>query len=214
MSFQKVRHLLIYSLADDIIDEEEFVLLYNAYDSGNALYPYREYDGFELDSLELDECLANFRVNKADLPRLAAALRIPARFRCHQGTVCSGLEGLCILLKRLAYPCRYFDMIHLFARPVPELCMLHNVVLEWVFENHGHHLTSWNQRFLSSVCLEQYAQAIRRMGSPLPNCFGFVDGTVRPIARPDENQRVVYNGHKRVHALKFQSLVTPNGFDC
>ena len=211
MSFQKVRHSLIYSLADDIIDEEEFVLLYNAYDSGNALYPYREYDGFELDSLELDECLANFRVNKADLPRLAAALRIPARFRCHQGTVCSGLEGLCILLKRLAYPCRYFDMIHLFARPVPELCMLHNVVLEWVFENHGHHLTSWNQPFLSSVCLEQYAQAIRRMGSPLPNCFGFVDGTVRPIARPDENQRVVYNGHKRVHALKFQSLVTPNG---
>ena len=49
------------------------------------------------------------------------------------------------------------------------------------------------------------------MGSPLPNCFGFVDGTVRPIARPDENQRVVYNGHKRVHALKIQSFVTPNG---
>ena len=103
MSFQKVRHSLIYSLADDIIDEEEFVLLYNAYDSGNALYPYREYDGFELDSLGLDECLANFRVNKAVLPRLAAALRIPARFICHQGTVCSGLEGLCILLKRLAF---------------------------------------------------------------------------------------------------------------
>ena len=94
---------------------------------------------------------------------------------------------------------------------VSELCMLHNVVLEWVFENRGHHLTSWNQPFLSSVCLEQYAQAIRRMGSPLPNCFGFVDGTVHPIARPDENQRVVYNGHMRVHALKFQSRVTPNG---
>lgn len=51
------------------------------------------------------------------------------------------------------------------------------------------------------------------MGSPLPNCFGFVDGTVRPISRPDENQRLVYNGHKRVHALKFQSLVVPNGLD-
>ena len=24
-------------------------------------------------------------------------------------------------------------------------------------------------------------------------------------------QRVIYNGHKRVHALKFQSIVTPNG---
>ena len=47
--------------------------------------------------------------------------------------------------------------------------------------------------------------------SLLRNCFGFVDGTVRPISRPDENQRVVYNGHKRVHGLKFQSVVIPNG---
>ena len=42
-------------------------------------------------------------------------------------------------------------------------------------------------------------------------CFGFVDGTVRPTARPDQHQRVMYNGHKRVHAIKFQSLVLLNG---
>ena len=42
-------------------------------------------------------------------------------------------------------------------------------------------------------------------------CFGFVDKTVRPISRPDERQRIVYNGHKRVHALKFQSLSLANG---
>ena len=45
----------------------------------------------------------------------------------------------------------------------------------------------------------------------LNNCFGFIDGTAGPIARPGENQRVVYNGHKRVDALKFQSLALPNG---
>ena len=38
----------------------------------------------------------------------------------------------------------------------------------------------------------------------------FFDGTVRPICWPQETQRVVYNGHKRVHAIKFQSVVTPN----
>ena len=38
-----------------------------------------------------------------------------------------------------------------------------------------------------------------------------MDGTVRPICRPSQNQRIVYNGHKRAHALKFQSVVTPNG---
>ena len=45
----------------------------------------------------------------------------------------------------------------------------------------------------------------------MSNCWGFVDGTVRPIARPGEYQRVLYNGYKRVHALKFQSVVAPNG---
>ena len=34
---------------------------------------------------------------------------------------------------------------------------------------------------------------------------------MRSIARPDKNQRTVYNGHKRVHALKFQSIALPNG---
>ena len=32
-----------------------------------------------------------------------------------------------------------------------------------------------------------------------------------PISRPNQNQRLVYNGHKKVHALKFQSVVAPNG---
>ena len=42
-------------------------------------------------------------------------------------------------------------------------------------------------------------------------CFGFIDGTVRPICRPQENQGIVYNGHKRVHALKYQSVALPCG---
>lgn len=51
MSFQKVRDSLIYCLADNVIDYEEFVLLYNAYESKNAAYPYWEYEDFCLDSL-------------------------------------------------------------------------------------------------------------------------------------------------------------------
>lgn len=38
---------------------------------------------------------------------------------------------------------------------------------------------------------------------------------MRPICRPGQNQRVLYNvsGHKKVHAIKFQSIVVPNGLD-
>ena len=39
-----------------------------------------------------------------------------------------------------------------------------------------------------------------------------MDGTVLQICRPNERiQRILFNGHKRVHALKFQSVVAPNG---
>ena len=55
-------------------------------------------------------------------------------------------------------------------------------------------------------------KVVHRKGSPLDNCFGFVDGTVHPICRPGTvNQSLLYNGHKRVHVIKFQSVVTPDG---
>lgn len=49
------------------------------------------------------ECEAEFRFRKMDIPVLATvlaeALDIPDRFICEQGTVCDGIEGLCILLR-------------------------------------------------------------------------------------------------------------------
>ena len=64
---------------------------------------------------------------------------------------------------------------------------------------------------LNPAALQIYSNAIGDRGATLHNCFGFVDGTVRPVYRPGEHQRVIYNDHKRVHALKFQSVALPNG---
>ena len=64
---------------------------------------------------------------------------------------------------------------------------------------------------LNPHSLEIYSNAITAKGSPLDNCFGFIDGTVRPISKPGQNQRVFYYGHKRVHSIKFQSVALPNG---
>ena len=72
-------------------------------------------------------------------------------------------------------------------------------------------MKEFSEQNVQLVCIETYAHAVHQKGSPLSNCFGFIDGTVRPICRPRENQRIVYNGHKRVHALKFQSVALPNG---
>lgn len=56
-----------------------------------------------------------------------------------------------------------------------------------------------NIRLRLSSKLEEYAQPASHGGAAIKNCFGFIDGTVRPICRPDQNQREVSNGHNKVH---------------
>ena len=51
-----------------------------------------------------------------------------------------------------------------------------------------------------------YADAVHQSGAALDNCWGFIDGTVRPVCRPGVNQRVLYNGHKRVHSKHKNSI--------
>ena len=211
MYFRDFRELLVYSYAENSISDEDFVLLYELYASKNPDFLYEDYSQFELDDLGDAECRADFRVEKRHLPALAEALQIPPVFKAQQRSVADGMEGLRMLLKRFSYPCRYGDMIPMFGRPVPVICMITNHVLNFVYDTHGHLITEWNNDLLAPHLLEVYANPVHEKGAPLRNCFGFIDGTVRPICKPGTNQRIVYNGHKRVHSLKFQSVVIPNG---
>ena len=102
-------------------------------------------------------------------------------------------------------------MITRFARSVPELCIINTYILNWIYDNFRQKLNDFNQAWLSPIKLEEYAAAIHDKGATIDFRWGFVDGTVRPICRPSQNQRIVYNGHKRVHALKFQNVVALNG---
>lgn len=209
--FKETREALLLGYDNGLLNDEEFVALQEAYTSNNLDFPYFKYPNFSLEGKDEFECIADFRVKKNDLPLLADALGIPPVFTCRQGTVCDGMEGLCIFLKRFAYPCRYSDMIPIFGRPVPELSMISNEVVDWMYENHGNRVMEWNHTILNPRALQTYADAVSNKGAALENCVGFVDGTVRSICRPDKNQRTVYNGHKRVHCIKFQSVVLPNG---
>ncbi|KAK3728021.1 hypothetical protein QZH41_009525 [Actinostola sp. cb2023] len=69
---------------DDIITDEEFAILYDVNCSKNLDLPYDDYERFDLDNMENDECIAEFRVTKNDLPVLAEALQIPDTFVCPQ----------------------------------------------------------------------------------------------------------------------------------
>ena len=143
------------------------------------------------------ECVAKFRVNKHGLPDLAEAVQISGVFTCRQRSIIDSMEGLCMPFWRLAYPCRYSYMMARFGRPAPVLSMITNEVLDFIYTNHSHRILQWNPAILQPVKLEKYANAVQIKGGALNNCFGFIDGTVRPISWPGQNQRSVYDGHKR-----------------
>ena len=129
------------------------------------------------------------------------------------GLIVESILALCIYLKRFSYSCRYSDMLFHFARPVPEICIIrnHTCMIDWIYNRWNHLLTTYNHNLLSPASLMLYADAVHQSGAALDNCWGFIDGTVRPVCRPGVNQRVLYNGHKRVHSIKFQSVALPNG---
>ena len=84
--------------------------------------------------------------------------------------------------------------------------MVTNHVVDYIYTIHGHRITRWNDALLNEPALDTYARSLHAKGAALQNCFGFVDGTVRPIARPDQHQRMMYNEHKRVHAINSSLL--------
>ena len=210
-SLQKVRDFALEIHSEGLLTDEELLLLLDENKARNPEFSHDDFDRFNLEAMGEPECRSEFRVAKDDIYTLAEVLGVPATFTCPQRSVCSGIEGLCILLKRTSFPCRYSDMIYRFGRPVPVLSMITNRVIDFLYDTHAYRLTQWNDTILNPLALQTYADAIHRKGAAFENCFGFVDGTVRPICRPKENQRIVYNGHKRIHALKFQSVSIPCG---
>ena len=60
-SFKKVQEMLLLSVEEDIIDEEEFVLLYEAYRPQNLSFPHLAYEKFSLKDKDAAECKADFR---------------------------------------------------------------------------------------------------------------------------------------------------------
>ena len=96
------------------------------------------------------------------------------------------LIELCILLRRLAYPNRLEDLSSMFRRSKSELSYIFNTVLNDVVDRHIYRLSSFNQKWLTMPHIEEYVSAI----VTLRQVLGFIDGTIRPICRPFQNQRL------------------------
>ena len=158
-SLKSTREALFLAYCEELITDEEFLILNDLNCSQNLDFPYCSYEKFNLEDIDESECIAEFRFEKQHILLLEEVLQIPALMKCQQHSVFDGTEGLCMILKRLAYPCRYSDLIHRFGRPVPVIGMITNTVLDYIYETHSHKIINWNNDILNPPSLQMYADA-------------------------------------------------------
>lgn len=126
---------------------------------------------------------------------------------------------VCALHYKLAVPIRRLDLIDEFGR---SSCGLSNIflhVMEFLDCKYDR-LLQFNQEYAAQH-LADYANEISDAGGHITNVWSFIDGTVRGVCRPQPrnrsqdgaylSQQPMYNGHKRKHAVKYQSLTAPDG---
>ena len=73
-SFKETREFILLCYDQDILNDEELLVLYEQYKSPILDLPYSSYPLFNLDDMEGDRYLVEFRVKKRDITALAQAL--------------------------------------------------------------------------------------------------------------------------------------------
>ena len=114
------------------------------------------------------------------------------------------------MCRKLATPVRVWDFAGEFNRSVGGISGIFNDFITRMYEK-------WSERILQvdfgriRTCVESLAGLFVGAGSPLPRVWGLIDGTLRHTCRPVIYEEVIYNGKDRVHGLKFQGVLTPDG---
>lgn len=212
---QMLLQMLITLLAHYFMEEDE-------YQTRRARAPVVPLQRYRFNNSTLDP-VALFRFSEVELRYIVRLMNEPGIHHTASRDKFTLLEGLCILTRRLCYPCRWADVVHLFGRSVSALNRIYLHMLTKMMNKYSHLLLFDVNRFAAK--LPQWAAAVTEA---CPNTFTavvlFLDGTHRKTCRPgpsssrlprgitrDDVQRSQYDGRLHKHGQKYHALVAPNG---
>ena len=123
---------------------------------------------------------------------------------------CPLYDAVCMLCMKFAWPTRLGSMVKVFGCSVARMSRIVSHLRRLLFHAFVPALNS--PALLDCATMERFSRAVvEKSGFPAQHIFGFIDGTVRAIPKPKHLQSAVYCGKDRVHALKYQAVVTPDG---
>ena len=163
---------------------------------------------FDLDRWPEKEAVFWFRLSALELRRVAAALHIAEVIITPSRDRAPGLEVLAMLCMKYAWPTRLGEMLQIFGTSVGRLSRLISALRRDLYTRFSPRMR--NPRILNAQDVELFGKVIEQK-SGHKGIFCFIDGTVRPILKPQDLQNANYSGKNRVHALKYQMICTPDG---
>lgn len=175
----------------------------------------------QIDSFSCSECIFYFRFRKDGLIQVAAQLwprlsghlgsEDPNRIPIGNRNYTTYETCLCLYLYRMSRPNRlHGDTERFFGMHYTKCSLAINHfgrALGRLAHQYFYNPQIWQGRF------PLYAEAIRqKTGNLARNVWGFLDATIRETCRPIRFQHLYYSGYKHCHAIKFQTVVVPEGF--
>lgn len=194
-----------------------------------------------IDSFSEDNILPYFRFKtKQQLHRLRVGFRIPDILRTDKREKFTGDEVLLVGLRRLAFPNRTFETFWEtdFGLTHHQVSKCFGLFLIFMMRNWAYllldHMEFWKPYMQD--CADKIRMRLATMGCYfLPpgtdggfNIFGFIDNTMNATCRPGGGpardgknaprndpliQQAWYNGWKKIHGLKWQTIDLPNGMN-
>ncbi|KAF7312656.1 hypothetical protein MIND_00279800 [Mycena indigotica] len=155
--------------------------------------------------------LEHFRFTRHETESLVLALDLPEYIICPESRNREDSKtALCMLLARLTHRSRLNDIEMQFGWERSRFSRFTRLMASTIYSR-WKHVLRFDPNRLTREKLAYFGTVIHNKGAPTDQVVGFIDGTIRRIARPVRNQRLVYNGWKRTHCLKYHAIVTPDG---
>ena len=149
-----------------------------------------------------------FRFEKWEVQEVIRLLQLPKVIRSNQRDQAPAFDVFCMMCMKFAHPVGLFTMIKMFGKSCPVISRLISALRGILYDRFADSLR--HPKALSPEQCREFAQCIEVICG-MPIVVGFIDGTVRPICKPQLLQAQLYNGKDRVHSLKYQAINTPDG---
>lgn len=123
---------------------------------------------------------------------------------------------LLIVLRRMAFPCRFVDLVNVFGLPTNRICDIYHSTVDFLYFKFARKLNRfeiWKEHFPA------FAQAFRDFGAPYDSLASIFDGHNVECCRPGGlgnltsrvDQGELFSGEKANHSVKYMVAQFPNG---